>query len=405
MGKVHSLVACVAFCVACADVAPTTGRGEGPLVYGADDRRDWYEVTDATLRALATSTAGLFSNSAVTLRTDGKYQVSTGTTLATSQRVCSTEPYRTQPTPAFCSGFLAAPDLFVTAGHCVTSSTQCASTTIAFGFRMDDASTVRSVLDAQDVYRCAAIVGRVQTTTDDWAVLRLDRAVTGRTPLPIRRTGAVSLGDPLVVIGHPSGLPQKIAGGATVRSITSANYFEANLDTYGGNSGSPVFNAVTGEVEGVLVRGNADYVYNSSLACYVSNVCPDTGCAGSGWEDVSRAARFASLIPAPQDCGANGACNTACATGTDPDCPTTETSCTDRVDNDGDTRVDCADSDCTGNSACVSVCGNRVCDANESCDGRNGTIACLGDCPGRTSGNTTRRYCYVGGVCVGRGCP
>ena len=33
--------------------------------------------------------------------------------------------------------------------------------------------------------------------------------------------------------------------------------------------------------------------------------------------------------------------------------PTTETSCTDGVDNDGDTAIDCADSDCTGNPACA----------------------------------------------------
>lgn len=404
-GSVLWLMALAAGCAGVDD----TGRGFDPLVYGADNRLDWYQVNDTATLARAASTAGLFTNSAVALRTDGRYQVATGTTLATSQGVCTTEPYRTQPTPAFCTGFLVGPDLLATAGHCITSATQCAGTTIAFGFRMDASTTVRSVLDASEVYRCAAIVGRTQTTTDDWAVVRLDRAVTGRTPLPIRRAGTVALGDPLVVMGHPSGLPLKVAGGATVRGNSAANYFEANLDTYGGNSGSPVFNLNTGEVEGILVRGNTDYVFNSSAGCYVSNVCPDTGCATGGWEDVTRTSRFAALVPVAQDCSANGVCNTACAANADPDCaavPTTETSCNNGVDDDRDGRLDCADSDCTGNAACPTVrCGDGVCSVGESCDGRSGTASCLSDCPGRTSGRTSRQYCYVNGVCTGAACP
>lgn len=50
-------------------------------------------------------------------------------------------------------------------------------------------------------------------------------------------------------------------------------------------------------------------------------------------------------------------------------------------------------------------CGDGVCDAGESCDGRAGTSACASDCDGRTGGNPNRRYCYVGGTCEGPGCP
>lgn len=49
-------------------------------------------------------------------------------------------------------------------------------------------------------------------------------------------------------------------------------------------------------------------------------------------------------------------------------------------------------------------CGDGVCGQGESCDGRNGTVAC-GDCAGRTGGPSSRRYCYVEGVCSGAGCP
>lgn len=49
----------------------------------------------------------------------------------------------------------------------------------------------------------------------------------------------------------PAGLPQKIAGGAKVRSIQTG-FFVANLETDGGNSGSAVFNLSNGVIEGIL---------------------------------------------------------------------------------------------------------------------------------------------------------
>lgn len=50
-------------------------------------------------------------------------------------------------------------------------------------------------------------------------------------------------------------------------------------------------------------------------------------------------------------------------------------------------------------------CGNSTCDEGESCDGRDGTTACLADCPGKLTGKPSSRYCTVGSSCVGAGCP
>jgi hypothetical protein len=48
------------------------------------------------------------------------------------------------------------------------------------------------------------------------------------------------------------------------------NYFTANLDSYAGNSGSPVFNQKTGRVEGILIQGADDFVYNEENQCLES---------------------------------------------------------------------------------------------------------------------------------------
>jgi V8-like Glu-specific endopeptidase len=117
----------------------------------------------------------------------------------------------------------------------------------------------------------------------DYAVVELNRDVEGATPMKFRKSGKITDGQELVVIGHPSGLPTKIADGAFVRNNSSKAFFSASLDTYGGNSGSAVFNVNTGEIEGILVRGENDYVRNGS--CTASNLCPMDGCRG---EDVTR---------------------------------------------------------------------------------------------------------------------
>jgi len=68
---------------------------------------------------------------------------------------------------------------------------------------------------------------------EDFAVVKLDRPVSQFNPLTFRTSGKVSVGDDLHVIGYPSGLPLKVAGGASVRAV-QPEYLVANLDTYGG---------------------------------------------------------------------------------------------------------------------------------------------------------------------------
>ncbi len=270
------------------------------VIYGADDRLDVYEVSDPSLRAVADSTVGLVTRSQLTENPDGSYSLPATPTFAqymlseTGLPLCASEPFPDQPVPAYCSGFLVGPDLIATAGHCLVNAGECATRAFVFGFDMADASTPVLTYPEDDVYFCAQIVGRVQVGDGpDWGVIRLDRPVVGHTPLPIRRAGTVPTGQSLVMIGHPVGLPTKIAGGATVRDNSPASYFQANVDAYGGNSGSAVFNATTLEVEGVLVRGNADFV--ESGGCVVSHQCPDSGCPT--WESATRVTEFVHLIP------------------------------------------------------------------------------------------------------------
>ena len=96
-----------------------------------------------------------------------------------------------------------------------------------------------------------------------------------------------------MVIGHPSGLPTKISDGAIVRENANKVFFQSTLDTFGGNSGSAVFDAKTGLVEGILVRGERDYVQDPVMNCSRPKVCKVTECRG---EDVTRITNIKQLM-------------------------------------------------------------------------------------------------------------
>jgi V8-like Glu-specific endopeptidase len=272
----------------------TANASSNKIIYGEDNRLDVYETANQLHVDLAKSTAAMISWSSI--RNNGEESVITSGTLE-ERGICESERFSNQISAANCSGFLVAPDLLVTAGHCINNVRDCQGSAWVFDFAVkDDADFGNSLtVPTSSVYACKEIISRElsRSNNDDFALIRLERAVEDRTPLTVRTSGRVETGTELVVIGHPTGIPTKIADGAQVRSNNNSVYFSANLDTYGGNSGSAVFNAETGVVEGILVRGGTDYVYNSRGGCRVSNrVANDSGRG----EDVTRITNIKALV-------------------------------------------------------------------------------------------------------------
>lgn len=442
---------------------------EAPVIYGADDRLEVFAAS-APARHAARSVAMLVRTSQLAPSGTG-HQLALTSTVGASKQLCATEPFRDQPDPGLCSGFMVGPDLVATAGHCVDAAS-CATTAFVFDWGLSPTGTAKRDLAADEVYTCSAVIGRAYSSGADWAVVRVDRPIVGREPLPVRGAGQVASGAGVAVIGHPFGIPAKVAGGASVQANTMPTHFSANLDTYGGNSGSPVFDATFSVVEGVLVRGQADLVAigKGKTRCFVSNTCPDTGCPGH--EEVTRSTGFAHLLVPAEPCDDdafedNDDAATAtpfsgdltfdglalCAGDADwfrtfVDAGSVLTASVSFVHADGDLTLELRDG--LGSLVAVSAtssdletvthaprsfggtlyvvvrgvggaqnayalttaveaatggaCGDGVCDAGESCDGRNQTQACASDCPGRTSGNARQRFCWVGGQCEGPGC-
>lgn len=256
-------------------------------IYGDDDRKDIVNVSTQEIVNNANAVAAIFRVNDIINNDNGSISIPTRTLGDKFEKqgikLCSDEPFHGQPSGAICTAFLVKPDIIVTAGHCLNKH-NLNTRRFVFGYVMGEEGKAITTLPANNVYMGVDVLGwELDSSGSDWTVVRLDRKVEGIAPLKYRMTGKVNDNIPVYVIGHPIGLPKKFASKAEVRDNKNSHYFVANLDTYGGNSGSPVFNSNTHKVEGILVRGETDFATKEN--CMASLVCPVQGCRG---EDCTR---------------------------------------------------------------------------------------------------------------------
>jgi Trypsin-like peptidase domain len=265
-------------------------RKKQSVIYGVDDRQDLYEVKNERFLESANSVVALFRSYDTSDRGDGTSELSL-VNFGEARDLCASERFREQPAGASCSGFLVAPKIIATTSHCINVS-NVQNERFVFGFKMNAPGDPTTRIDNSEIYRGSRIIGGELTANGpDWALVELDRPVENHPPVKIRSKGKIEDRAPVYVIGHPCGLPMKFSSGANVRDNESNTIFVANLDSFGGNPGSPVFNSETHEVEGVVSRGEADFVPNDN--CYVSLICPTSGCRGF---DCTRTATFFERI-------------------------------------------------------------------------------------------------------------
>lgn len=278
-----------------------------PVQYGQDSRTEPFQHSDSKLKEMAASVA-IFVRSE-NVKISGNSVRLEGYTLnemsemgwlvsGASVPMCSDELFASQLAPGFCTGFLVREDMLVTAGHCL-QKTPCSDINIVFDFQMQ-ADNSLAALSAEDVFKCEEIIAQVSPNQEnqylDYAIIKLDRP-TGRAGLDYVTEDLLEAQNNVAVLGYPSGLPLKIASNAFVMSNDSNDpFFVTNLDTFGSNSGSPVINAITYQVEGILVRGTTDYVLSDGGSCVQVNRCPEGGGFNCTGENATKMARLSELI-------------------------------------------------------------------------------------------------------------
>ena len=207
----------------------------------------------------------------------------------TYNSLCTDEPFTHQPVVVErnaesygdygYTGYLIEPDQVLTCWHGWKDFSYEPQIAI-FGYAATSGSEYTTELRSENVvpvhlYPAKRPTGLHSTSSvaNDWVVLRLERPVT-HIKLTLRhRLSAPRVGQAVYTLGYPCGLPLKLADNATVLSESSQE-FRANLDTYSGNSGSPVFDALTHDLLGLVVagqKGQGDFEAVPARKCYVSN--------------------------------------------------------------------------------------------------------------------------------------
>jgi uncharacterized protein (TIGR03382 family) len=261
------------------------------VVYDQDDRTDLYAIEAPLWRERAASTVALVPPDLLSIEADSVTYESV--VYGEHFDLCPGEAFFDQPRLGRCSGTLVDDDVVLTAGHCIEDQDECDSRRVVFDWAISDPDAA-PVLTPDSIYTCAEILTTVDTDGDhrvDYTFIRLDRAPE-RPIAPLRQEDApFALNTSVAVIGYPNGIPLKYApNGAVINPrAEQVDFFEATLDTFGGNSGSGVFNDA-GEVVGILVRGERDYETTDD-GCDIVNVLSSDRTIEEGAEDVTYIAR------------------------------------------------------------------------------------------------------------------
>jgi len=251
-------------------------------VFGADDR---FAITPTSpVYGMARSTAVAVLSSNVNVNPKNLLNLNTDTL---SDQFCADEKFASDPSLSYaCTGFLVAPDILVTAGHCMVnvgqSRQQSASYCEAFSWLFDYQTEKNGQVQLTDIspdklYACQQILYAIREEAApfrDFAVVQLKKPVMDRPYFPTS-TKALNATENLTMIGYPLGMPAKFSSeGRVILNATDRQSFVTNLDALDGNSGSPVFNSHN-EVVGILVGGTPVELFKKDpvKGCLRYNTC------------------------------------------------------------------------------------------------------------------------------------
>jgi len=255
--------------------------------YGTDDRQQILDARHPRAIEWARATAVVVNRSVLASTSAGFF--SSVSTLGERQGLCSGERFASEPAFGFCSSFLVAPDLVATAGHCF-KSTLCDEMAFVFDFYVGGASENLGAIPAENVYSCGQVVAHQWDNGLDYALVRLDRSTTGRTPFALQSTPP-AVGSRVALLGYPSGILAKIDLAGEVLRI-EGNRIRTSVDSFPGHSGGVMIDLATGAAFGVHVEGSSPSFVgagscNVTASCAQVNVSSDGPCNGAVETNVS----------------------------------------------------------------------------------------------------------------------
>ena len=268
-------------------------------IYGVDDRKFVDSESLQKIREISKSVAMIVERKNIK---ENEHTTKVFGDSLLEHSLCSEEKFAKHLSAGVCTGFLIGPDLLVSAGHCFLDISDCQNQVVVFNVLVKNEVEDGVIVSNENVYECREIVSQFYDSDNivDFAIIRLNRKVREAKALKMRTSGKLSLSDKVFMIGHPLGLPLVATRNAKILNNSNSHFFNAELDSFSGNSGSPIFNSKTFKVEGILVRGEEDFVQNPLLQCYHSKVYNLESQESTDFENMSQGEsviRMSDILP------------------------------------------------------------------------------------------------------------
>jgi hypothetical protein len=206
--------------------------------------------------------------------TDTIYLLDISTKLKDVFQLCPEEPYGDQLSLGVGTAFIIDSETMMTASHVFEGGIE--NYVVLFNFEtINRQDAIYPFVTLSNVYEIEEIIS--ENSALDIISFKVNKPLKG-TPLKLATQNTLTENESIYMIGHPSGLPKKVALNASVYKNNDAFHFYTTLDAFQGNSGSPVFDMKSHTVIGVLVSGLQDYHWTGN--CNESNLCYFPYCKG-----------------------------------------------------------------------------------------------------------------------------
>lgn len=243
-------------------------------LYEEDNRVDYYKLSDEKMKETAKSVAIQIYKDELKGWTFNRYWEIVTRPLI-NYDVCRQERFSDQSRMRNdCSAVLIGPRHLLLPGNCITEH-YCDNDLFywMFNYHLESSAPMDLNRKRENFYKCDKVVRRVfdPNTAISYTVIELNKDVVGVKPVKISKQLDIGPAEELVAIGHPAGLPLKIAGEAYVADQNDT-HFLVSSDIAGRSKGAAIFNAKSYELEGMLIDGRPDF--ENRDGCKQSPVLP-----------------------------------------------------------------------------------------------------------------------------------
>ena len=206
--------------------------------------------------------------------TVGTFSLDISKTLGGVYHLCDNVAFGHQPVAGRGTAFIYNGDSMLTAAHVIER--KITDYIVLFGYRViHPGGAVENFFDEESIFYPTEIISH--SNEADVIRFRVNRPFH-RPALTMAPSKSLANKSEVYMIGYPSGLPLKVALNASLYDNGNQQYFYTSLDSFQGNSGSPVFDFNSHAVIGILVSGEVDYVFNGN--CYDTPSCTIPYCKG-----------------------------------------------------------------------------------------------------------------------------